>query len=351
VADRISFAVGPRTGSVPTQPVTLFSSATVKRNLGAGPEVTLTLPARSPAGLVTDGLTTDLWVYKNGALFDRARILPVKQSWGDSGEDDVSITAVGYRRLVEGRHIVSGPPTFTNVDQGSILKQLVDHTQAQTGGSLGITFGTYTTGVLRTRTEYKIGMPLGQLMTDMGAVENGCWWGIDKDLVFTARLWSDFPTRTDPIVKGTNAKRLTRDPGKVPFANAAGASGSATDTVPEWTTDAGIASDPRGRWEVFDSSHGSVTLQATVAAYAAGALARSLHPPAAWTIELRPESYFEGGSDYAEGEFVQIVVPESSVNEVGPPANVMARITEVSISVDGDGGTAVTLAAVETETL
>lgn len=350
MADRISFAVGPWTGSGPVQPVTRFSTATVKGNLGAGPEVTLTVPGNSPAALLIDGLATDLWVYRNGALYRRCRILPVAQGWGADAQNDAEITAVGYRRVVEARHIISGPPTYTSVDQGAILKGLIDHTQAQTGGSLGITFGTYTTGVLRTRTEYKIGDNLGSLMGAIGNVLDGCWWGIDADLVMTALLWDDFPTRTDPIVYGMNARAMKRTPSRS-FANVAGAVGSATDTVPNWATDAGVATDPRGRWEVFDSSHGSTTTQATVNGYASGLLARSLHPPSTWTIELDPDDYFEGSSNYAEGEFVQIVVPTSAVDEIGPPANVIARITEVSIGVTEDGGVTVNLAAVETATV
>ncbi len=347
---RISFAVGPWTGDDPVQPITRFTGATIKKNLGGGPEVTMTIPGASPAALVIDGLATDLWTYKNGELLSRGRILPVKQRWGVNKQDDATITAVGYKRLVEGRHIISGPPTFTNVDQGSILWQLVQHTQGQTNGSLGITAGTYTTGVLRTRTEYRIGQQLGQLMTDMGKVDNGCWWGIDAARVFTARLWDDFPVRPDPIVWGMNARDMARDPGRA-FANVAGASGSATSTVPAWAAAASLATDPRGRWETFDSTHGSTILQATVESHAAGALARSQHPPSVWTIELEPAAYFEGSSDYSEGEFVQIVVPASAINEIGAPVNVLAQVTEVVVKAGEDGTVQVLLAAVETETL
>lgn len=351
MADRLSFAIGPRTSSAPVQPLTDFATASVKCNLGAGPESAVTLPGSSSAALLIDGLATDLWVYKNGALFQRHRILPVEQEWGDSAEDVATVRAVGYKRLVEGRYIVSGPPTFTNVDQGSIIKQLIDHTQGQTGGSLGITFGTYLTGTLRTRTEYKIGDQIGTLTQALAAVDGGCWWGVDAARVMTAKLWSAFPTRTVPVVYGTNARKMKRTPGPMAFANAVGAVGSATDTVPNWAVDAGIATDPRGRWEFFDASHGSTTTQSTVNAYASGGLATRLHPPAMWVVTLDPAAYFEGDSDYAEGDFVQIVVPPSAVDPIGPPVNVMARVTEVSLQVDAAGVYTVMLAAVETAEL
>lgn len=339
--------MGPASGSAPTQVVTSFSNGQLKASLARGPELTFTMPGRSPAALASDGLATDVWVFVRGVLAHRCRMLPLKQGWTADGDDVVSVTAVGYRRLVEGRHIISGPPTFSATDQGSILWQLVQHTQAQTGGDLGITAGTYTTGVLRDRNEYKVGDNLGTLMTNMSNVLDGCWWGVDADLVFTARLWTDFPVRSERIVRGGNARTLDRDPGTM-FANVAGAVGSTEQTVPAWAVAPTVVTDPRGRWEVFDSSHGSVTDQGTVQDYADGLLFTRSYPPALWTVELEPAAYFDGDAGYVEGDLVTIVVPRSAVNEVGiPPVHVTAQVTEVSIAFDEHGATSVRLAAAE----
>lgn len=348
VVPRITLAVGPWTGSAPTAPVTSFTSATVKDNLVSGPEIAFTAKADSPAALVTDGLTTDVWCYKKGTLFQRGRVLPIAQSWGADGQDDAAITAVGYRRVVEARFIVSGPPRYSQTDQGAILWDLISRTQALTNGSLGITAGSYTTGQVRDRMEYKIGDSYGTIMGALGDVVNGCWWGIDPALVFNAKLWSAFTTHAQPIVRGVNANAMSRTPGPR-FANYAGASGSDGVTTPEWRPDAGLAADTRGRWEVFDASHSDVTVQATVGEYAAGLLADRSHPPAAWTIDLDPDDYFEGSSNYTTGQFARLVVPKSAVDPVGPPPiDVGVQITEVSIQFTEDGGTTVTLAAVET---
>lgn len=345
---RLVFAVGPGMGIAPVQEVTAFSSFTIKRSLASGPELSFTMPARSPAALLTDGLVTDVWVYKKGALFMRCRAMPVDQTWGESGEDDASVTAVGYKRVVEARNIVTGPPTFVNVDQGTILWNLIQHTQAQTNGNLGIGLGpTFATGVLRVRQDYAIGDNLGKIMADLGDVINGVWWDVDEQKLMVARLPSAFPVRTDPIVHGANARSLTRQRGRS-FANASGAVGSKTLTVWSWVEDVGLPLDPRGRWETTDTSHGDVILQSTVLEYAQGNLADRLHPPSIWTISLDPFWYFDGGSDYREGEFVNIVVPATAVDEIGPPpVDVMAQITEVSITLDDSGAIAVTLAAVE----
>lgn len=343
----MSLAVGPRTNTDPDQAVTQFESATWKRNLRTGPEVSFTMPANSPAALVTDGLTTDVWVYRNGVLDGRCRVLPVDQTWGEDGQDDVTITAVGYQRLVEARHIVTGPPTFAAVDQGAIGWALITATQATTGGSLGITAGVYTTGQVRDRTEYLIGDPLGTLMTALGDVQNGMWWGISPTLVYTAKLWTAFPTKEEPIARGMNARILQRQRGKT-FANAAGVKGDATLTTPVWVTTAGIAADPRGRFEVFDSSHSSVVVQGQLAEYGNGLLLDRDSPPSVWTAQIDPVDYFEGGSNYDVGDYVNIVVPISAVDEIGPPAiNVLAQVTEVTVVFDKDGATGVALAAVE----
>ncbi len=345
--DRITLSVGPATGDAPNQPVTAFTGLRIKLPLYGAPTVDFTIPGRSPAALLTSGLATDVWTYRNGVLKTRTRVMPVRQKWTADGDDEAAISSIGYRGLVERRHIIDGPPQFANVDQGAILWALVQHTQAQQGGDLGIILADHLTGQLRDRLEYKVGDNIGKLMSDLGDVINGVWWGVDANKVFTAKLWTAFPTRLDPIVLGMNCRNMDRSPG-ASFANVGGAIGSATDTVPVWATTVDVDVDERGRWEVFDASHSSVTDQATVLEYAQGIVEESSHPPSLWTLDMEPAAYFEGGSDYNEGEYVRIVVPISSVNELSiPPIDVTAQVTEVSIGTDDSGAVTVTIAAVE----
>lgn len=344
---RIALAVGAWTGDDPTQPVAEFTGGRLVFSLAKGPSCAFTMPGRSAAALVSSGLATDVWAHKLGALVFRGRMLPLAQHWGPEADTDVAVMAVGYKRLVEARHIVSGPPTFSADDQGDILWALVQHTQAQTGGDLGITEGSHTTGIVRDRNEYKVGDNLGKLMGDMGSVIDGAWWGVDAALEFSAALWDDFPTRTDPIVLGQNARSMDRTRSTL-FANAVGAIGSTQHTTATWVATGTVGTDLRGRWEAFDASHSSVTEQATVDDYADGLLAERQLQPSVWKIELDPAWYFEKGSDYAEGEYVNIVVPTSAVDELGPPpVDVLAQVTEVSISFDEHGATSVVLACEE----
>lgn len=319
----------------------------MKLTLHDGPELSFGMPGRSVAAMNTSGLATDVWLYKLGVPWQRFRVLPVVQSWNVDGDDTIRLSCVGYKRVVLGRHIITGPPTFTGVDQGLIIWSLVQHTQGQPGGDLGITAGSILNGQLRDRTEYKIGDNFGKIIGDLERVINGPWWDINVDLVLTSALASAFPVLTRPIVLGDNARSLTRNPGRG-FANVSGSVGSPLQTTVEWAEDPSVLTDPRGRWETFDGSHGSVTDQATVVEYAEGNLADALNPPATWTAELEPARYFGGDSQYEPGHFVRMVVPASTVDPEGQtPPNVLVQLTEVAVTADEDGAVTVTATGVE----
>lgn len=339
----LTYGVGPWTGETPTTPLTHFSGMTIKDNL-AGPEITFTMSARTLASQVMSGLASDLWVYRKNVLWLRCRILPIRQSWDEHGEDLIQVTAVGYRRLVEARHITSGPPTFTAVDQGDIGWQLIQHTQNTNGGFLGIGQGTIITGQLRDRNEYQIGDNIGSILGDLGKVQQGMWWGIDEHLTYDARLWDNFPQRTEPIVHGVNAVRMERNRG-LGFANAAGAVGSRAATVPVWVETADIDTDPRGRWEAWDASHSSVIEQATVSEYANGLLAERAYAPTQWTIRVTKTNWL--AQDWRPGDIVNVTVPASAVDELESPVEATTQITEVTITADEHGAIDVTIAAVE----
>lgn len=342
----LAFAVGPAGANAPSQPVTTFSNLSFTDSLTAGPTLSMTIPGKSAAALVIDGLATDVWVYKKQAKKYRLRILPVDQEWGENGEDDALITTVGYRQVVEARHIVSGPPVFTGVDQGTIIWNLIQHTQAQTAGNLGITPGVIVTGQLRDRTEYKIGDELGKIINDLGDVINGVWWGIDADKVLTVRLWSDFPLIDTSIVHGMNASKVRRS--RAMFANAAGVQGADNVTIPVWREASSILLDQRGRWEAYDSSHSSVTDQLLVAEYADGLLEEASNPPSTWTAQIDPTEFFDGDSQFEVGDRCDVVVPVSAVDESGVPSRkVSVQIVEIQIAVDDNNAATVNVSAVE----
>lgn len=349
--NRVTLAIGPGSGSDPTVPLTAFSAGSVKLTLNDGPQVTFSMPGNTAEAGEVSGYETDVWVYKLGDLWVRGRMLAIPQTWDEDGKDALSITAVGYKRLMAYRFL-HDDLGFTNTDQGAIVWAFIDHTQSELNGDLGITQGSTTTGTLRDRTDlYKIGDNIGKRLDELAAVINGVWWDIGPDLVLTAKDQDDFTHHTTPIVHGMNARKIARKPGPQ-FGNVGGASGSKEQTTVEWREAASLATDPRGRWEVFDSSHGSVTEQATVAEYAEGILADREHPPAVWTIELEPVQYFGGDSDYEPGDFCQVVVPRSLADPLADPrVDVEVQLTEISVAFDDSGGVTVNATGVEVEGL
>lgn len=358
---RLTVGFGPAGGLAPTQQLTAWSGLTIKDNLFTGPEFSVTIPANSPAAVGLHSLSTDGWVYRrspspgiDGPRWMRCRVLPTTQAWGEDGTDDITVTAAGYKRVVEARHIIARGPTFPaqvpdflQVDEGQIVWMLVQHTQAQPGGNLGITPGEYLTGVPRDRTEYKVGDDFATVLNALGQIETGCWWGIDAAKWLQVRLWQDFPTRTEPIVRGQNARALARTPGLM-YANVAGSVGSTEHTVPYWELDETALTDPRGRWEAFDTEHTTVELQETTIAYARGMLEQRLNPPANWTATLEPAAYFEGSSNYDVGDFVPIVVPQTVADVSAPPSvTVRAQVTEIAVTYSDSGEATVGLSARE----
>ena len=320
-----------------------------KFTLYDGPDLTFGMPGRSVAALNLSGLATDVWLYKLGTLWQRYRVLPVEQEWDEDGDDVVNLPCVGYKRVVTARHIVGAPPMYSGIDQGALIWDLIERTQALPGGDLGITAGTILTGVPRDRNEYLDGDKYEKLIGNLEAAINGPTWDIGPDLVLTVRQPDAYPVRTQPAVHGANVRSLKRSPG-VGFANVSGAIGSAEQTTVEWREDPSVATDPRGRWEMFDATHGSATDQDTVAEYAEGNLADALNPPAAWTMVLEPARFFGGDSDYNAGDFVRVVVPRNVVDPlVEPRVDVTVQLSEISVSFDGDGGTEVTATGVEVE--
>lgn len=327
----------------PTQPVTSFVSGRVLHNLYDGASVAFTVTAGSVEAGGLDGMASDVWVYRDGVLWQRCRVLPLTQEWGPDGESEVEVQAVSYKKLLDARHLQSDV-SFTTTNQNYIVWALINHTQFQANGHLGIWRTGTAPGPTRDRS-YLAGDNIGQRLNELSQVINGPFFDIGPDLQLTAKSWDQFATNIEPLVLGANARKMRRVPAR--FVNVSGAIGSTLQTVPEWRVSPAVTAilDVRGRWEQFDATHGSVTEQATVAEYAEANLAEGMNPPAAWTVELEPARYFGNPFRYEVGEFIQIVVPARPVDPL--PVQARAQITEIAIDFTADGGTTVTLAAVE----
>lgn len=339
-----TLAVGPASGG-PEQEFTGWRSWRWSRSIDDGCTVTVETTGRDAAVAMIDELATDLWVLRGSNVEQRFRIVAVDQEWGESAEDEVTVTAACYRRMLGARHVLS-PLTFTGVSQGLIAWGLIDHTQSQVGGDLGITLGSPGPVVPRDRT-YDVGQNILDAIRNLSQVIGGLSWRIDETLALYVSDWASFPTHPQPIVLGATASRLRRPSGSAAFANVGIALGNVEATSPAIAETSDLASDPRGRWERV-VSHPSVVIQDTLDEHAAGLVERAVSPEVGWMIDV-PIERFLTDADYATGDRVTIVQPASVVAPFAPvPVTVDAQVVTIEVDCDGDGRVAVSLTAVST---
>lgn len=342
------------------QEVTDFEQINVKFHLIDGDTISFTTSGRSSAAPYIDGLATDVYLYNNTAMVSRAdhlwqvfRLLPPDQEWGDSGENVVSLSGICYKQILKSRFLHSALPQL-QIDEGAIILALINHTQALTGGYLGIVTETptssYLTTSLRDRTEYKNGDNIGTLISDLTKVQNGPVWrvapGIAVDKRLTVQKPTLFATADQPAVHQANCRRLKRSPGSL-FANAGFSPGSSA-TLGSWYDSPTMSTDPRGRWEATRSSSSSVINQAQVDEVARGVVDDYGKPPATWTLDVTPSRWLTD-SNYLPGMFVPLKVPPNIVDPLGDENAVMklTQVIEVSLTVSAAGDNSVIVTAVE----
>lgn len=336
-----SVAVGPSAGPVPVQEVTFFDAVQLTLNFDQGDQITFTVPSFAPEAYYLDELATDVWLA--GQLRQRFRIVSLTQDWDEHGNDIIAVTGICYKRMMRARHVLADL-TYTNVDQGEIVWNLVAHTQAQPGGQLGITKGAVTTGVHRDRT-YIPGNNIAQMLTNLTEVLDGPHWHVDGDRLLTVRMPADFDRHPQPLQRGVTARKLSRNSTAEDFANADFVDGG-EGTVPVIATVPDIATDPRGRWEKA-AGFPTVIVQSTLQEHAEGLLEQSVSPPAVWTAEVEPYRW-QTDARYMPGDFVLLLVPRSTAAPIGAPNRaVEIQIIESQIGLTSAGATTVRVTGVE----
>jgi hypothetical protein len=336
---RYQVFVGPASGTVPVQEVTIFDQWVLERNIDDGCTISWVMPGNSPAGQITEELSWDVWLYLDGQVDQRFRVLELDRAWDEDGRHDVSVNAVCYRRIFSSRHL-NTDLTFSNVSQGQILFDLIDHTQNLPGGDLGITIGSLGPTVLRDRT-YDAGSNILELAVNLSQIIGGLTWDVDELLRLQVSRFSDYPVRVQPVILGGNARRIVKPSGAGLFANAVLVAGDNEATTLEIKATSDITTDPRGRWERF-ASFPSVVLQDTLEEHADGLLEEANSPVVVWEFEIDPARFF-GDSDYALGDFVTLIEPGG-----GPQA---VQILTQSVSQDADGEVVVVYNAVSVPAL
>jgi len=338
--------------NTPTQPLSIFNSWTLSRNLDDGCALTIQMTGNSIAGVQMQELSTDIWVYESGVVVDRFRVVALDQGWGEDGENILSVQAVCYRRLLASRYVAS-PLTFSSVDQGDIVWGLIQHTQAQVNGGLGVTVGSTVTGVIRSRS-YQTGQNILEAITGIGQADGNMIWDIDPNLQLNVTTAGSRPLKPMPAQLGTNLRNISKPSGASLFGNVALVTGDTAFTTVEIANASTLITDPRGRWERFASFSQEQT-QSNLREQADGILESTQSPSIVWSFELIPDRYFMD-SDYAIGDFVYLVQPATVVpSQPDPtipyltvPSNlVIVQILTVELVVDANGASTIKMTAVQ----
>lgn len=340
-----SVAIGPRTAADPISEVS-FDAVRLAMNLDDGNELGFSISATDPAAQYLDELATDVWLFRGGAVWQRHRIVQLNQAWGPNGDDTITVRAVDYRRLLSWR-FTQGKLTYTQVAQGEIMARLIDHTQAQPNGNLGITRGNLGTPVVRDRV-YAKGVNIGEMLANLAGVQGGCSLWVDGDRKLQCRTTAEFNRHTVPLVLGANALALSRDGTSTTYGNVVTATGDDTKTVPVTVSSPTLTTDPRGRWE-RQQSFTSVIIQATLVENANGALTDARLPDVSWSADLSPLRYM-ADSNYAVGDFVTLAVPPTTVGPVGavaPGATVSAQVIALDVTLTADAALDVSAALIQ----
>lgn len=273
-------------------------------------------------------LATDLVCYRDGTKLFRGRIGPLED---DIAADDyrLNLSAVDYRGMLDARIVGVSGESFTAVDQGTIAWNLIQTTQALSGGNWGITNGIgATSGTTRDRA-YDPGKPRGEAIAELARVDGGFEWEIDADLELNR--W--YPTRGTVtgvrLDHGGLLSKARRSLGQRTFANATMAIG-AEGLTPVMSTTAGIGTDPRGRWEM-SRGYTSVKEQATLAARSTWMLGQTSTIRPDFVVTFRRGAW-QGPGNVWIGDTVTLVVNTGRL-----AVNAAHRVVELAVALDEDG--------------
>jgi hypothetical protein len=340
VSADVTLAVGPSTGNAPLQEVTFSGSVEIVFDLQAGSNIQFVTRSNAPEAAYIDELATDVWLL--GDIKARFRAWAVWQEWYQNGQDNVNVMAVTYKKLLQRRHFHAAQ-TYTNVDLGNLIWGMWQHTQALPGGDLGVTLGSpITTGLVRTR-EYKIGENIGNQADH--EYEEGMWWQVDENRVYTAGALASRPFIGSPLHLGANIQELQRASGS-DYANAVYGDADDEKTTGVWAEAADVATDPRGRWELA-SGWPTVVLQQTLVDRTNAFLNTSHVSVAHWNLEMVPSRWLTD-TKIMPGDHCILVVPRSLAAPIGVASpSIVVQITQVLIQVDASGSVSVKAIAME----
>ena len=271
----------------------------------------------------------DIWVYREGALVFRGRVVGAEDTI-DPTSHRVQFLAVGYRGLLSLAAKVEPPvPTFNDVDQAQIPWQLIQAWQARPGGNWGIVEGVgSTSGTTRDENQITPFSPVGEVIDRILRRDGGGEWDISPDLELD-RWWPARGTDNGVVLDyGGVISNITRSLPE--FGNVGGASGN-DQTTPVAIEHAGVATDERGRWTVATAS-ANTSRQASVVDKAQWTLDQAYSVESTWQATFTARRW-EGPDHVWIGDTVELRVDSGRLQVAGPH-----RVVELQ-AVCGDDGT------------
>lgn len=311
------------------------------------------IDGRHPQAAEIEELSTDVHLLFSTAdgtqILDRCRV----GNTGDQIDQDRHVTQVScldYRAVLDRRILWTGDTlTFAGVDQADIAWELIERTQAHRSGYLGISkgFPDGSTGVPRDRT-YEVGDSIGQRIQELSEVIGGFDWDILPVSASGLALQTWYPQRGSDrgvvLILGGLASSISREVDTSDYANALRYTGARGDDVTpgpdpvEW--EAGDLDTPgtipQGRWDAVFGDDGLKNQSA---------LEDRAEWQSWWSEVIRPTYTVRlirggwGGPDHIwVGDTVRLIVPSGRLE-----VDTTARVYEIQIDMDEEGGEAVTL--------
>lgn len=311
-------------------------------NLNGPSTMSFSYDGRDDGCYVVTELAKDIVAEREGVPFYRGRVAGSSDSVGPT-DHKVDFTTADYRSLLDRRITYLAVSAGSGgKEQSQLVWDLVQHTQAQPGGNLGITRGVKSISDGRNVFRYDVvpaGKVIGSTIDDISARAYGFDWEIDANRKLNTwqpyrGVYSGFT-----VVYGGNCMSFSRGVSPTDFANAVWVDpgGTTGGLAPATAFASDIATRAEGRYDLAaGQSSMQMQNQLDVTAQAVGILQSNGIITPAYTLKLSP-----GAWDPAHcwlGDSVRLIIQSGRLN-----VDAQYRVQQVSIDVDESGIEAVTI--------
>lgn len=279
-------------------------------------------------------LTTDIRVERNGTAVFRGRVAP---SNDDIDEDNhtVGFTAYDYRELLKSKILYADYVTASPTDVEFLVWHQIDLAQTRTNGTLGITRGGVSSGVVIPTAAAAPGVaPAGGTIYDLAdqfRSANGVEWDVDPGLVYRAYATQRGSTTNWLADLGGSVKKVSRTVDPNGYANAIRVTGSTSGiSATAQTADVNNGVSIAGRWERQEGNLDYTTAaQATAAATTWVGTDAQVIPGYDLTLF---KGAWGGPADLWVGDRIHVVIVSGRLL-----VDTVLRVIKIAIDVDEEG--------------